>query len=134
MGLFAEVLRGVRPLGGGEVEGSESESEMEEEGEEEDDEGADESLLSEGSVRRDPVAKYDGGNDAMAYGGLGIQISRSSTPRGRRSANASNASLSPSESWVSLSAGSFASGGSVVRHPELGSGVGGEEVRSYDQN
>lgn len=126
MGLFAEVLRGVRPLGGGPpAEESESESEMEEEDEDDYDEGGDESLLSEGSVRRDPVARYDGGNDAMAHGGLGIQISRSSTPRGRRSATAS---LSPSESWVSLSAGSFASGGSVVRHPELGSGVGGEEV------
>ncbi|KAL5346483.1 hypothetical protein ACLOAV_008754 [Pseudogymnoascus australis] len=123
MGLFAEVLRGVRPLGGGPVE--ESESEMEEE-DEVDDEGADESLLSqEGSLRRGPIVKYDGGDDAMAYGGLGIQMSRSSTPRGRRSGNAS---LSSSESWVSLSAGSFASGGSVVRHPELGSGAGSEEI------
>ncbi|OBT63720.1 hypothetical protein VE03_06196 [Pseudogymnoascus sp. 23342-1-I1] len=123
MGLFAEVLRGVRPLGGGPVE--ESESEMDEEDENDDDEGADESLISqEGSVRREPVARYDGGDDVMAHGGLGIQISPPSTPRGRRSGNAS---LSPSESWVSLSAGSFASGGSVVRHPELGSGVGGEE-------
>ncbi|KFY09097.1 hypothetical protein V492_05622, partial [Pseudogymnoascus sp. VKM F-4246] len=129
MGLFAEVLRGVRPLGGGPVEESESESEseMEEEDENDDDndEGANESLISqEGSVRRDPVARYDGGDDTMAYGGLGIQISRSSTPRGRRSGTAS---LSPSESWVSLSNGSFASAGSVVRHPELGSAVGEDE-------
>ncbi|KFY73895.1 hypothetical protein V499_06063 [Pseudogymnoascus sp. VKM F-103] len=124
MGLFAEVLRGVRPLGGGPVE--ESESEMEEEDENDDDEGADESVVSqEGSVRREPVARYDGGNDKMAYGGLGIQISRASTPRGRRSPSAS---LSPSESWVSLSNGSFMSGGSVVRHPELGGGGGSEEV------
>ncbi|KFZ07192.1 hypothetical protein V501_06685 [Pseudogymnoascus sp. VKM F-4519 (FW-2642)] len=124
MGLFAEVLRGVRPLGGGPVE--ESESEMEEEDENDDDEGADESVVSqEGSVRREPVARFDGGDDKMAYGGLGIQISRSSTPRGRRSPSAS---LSPSESWVSLSNGSFMSGGSVVRHPELESGAGSEEV------
>ncbi|OBT51860.1 hypothetical protein VE04_08578 [Pseudogymnoascus sp. 24MN13] len=124
MGLFAEVLRGVRPLGGGPVE--ESESEMEEEDENDDDEGADESVVSQGgSVRREPIARYDGGDDKMAYGGLGIQISRSSTPRGRRSPSAS---LSPSESWVSLSNGSFMSGGSVVRHPELGGGGGSEEV------
>ncbi|OBT41390.1 hypothetical protein VE00_08202 [Pseudogymnoascus sp. WSF 3629] len=123
MGLFAEVLRGVRPLGGGEVE--ESESEMEEE-DEDDDEGAGEEAVSqEGSVRREPVARFDGGGDKMAYGGLGIQISRASTPRGRRSPSAS---LSPTESWVSLSNGSFMSGGSVVRHPELGNGVVGEEV------
>lgn len=128
MGLFAEVLRGVRPLGGGPPVVEESGSEMDEEDEEGDEEGADESLISrEGSVRKEPVVRYDGGDDGMAGGGLGIQISRSSTPRGRRSGNAS---LSPSESWVSLSAGSFASGGSVVRYPELGSsgGGGGEEV------
>ncbi|OBT72640.1 hypothetical protein VF21_08351 [Pseudogymnoascus sp. 05NY08] len=128
MGLFAEVLRGVWPLGGGPppVEESESESEMEEEDEDDEEEGADEEVVSqERSVRRDPIPRYDGGDDKMAYGGLGIQISRASTPRGRRSPSAS---LSPSESWVSLSNGSFMSGGSVVRHPELGSGGGGEEV------
>ncbi|KFZ15192.1 hypothetical protein V502_05733 [Pseudogymnoascus sp. VKM F-4520 (FW-2644)] len=122
----AEVLRGVRPLGGGPPVVEESGSEMDEEDEDDDDEGAEESLISrEGSVRKEPVARYDAGDDAMTGGGLGIQISRSSTPRGRRSGNAS---LSPSESWVSLSAGSFASGGSVVRYPELGSSGGGEEV------
>ena len=108
---------------------SESESEMDEEDENDDDddvEGVDESLRSqEGSVIRDPVARYDGGDDAKKYGGgFGIQLSRSSTPRGRRSGSAS---LSPTESWVSLSNGSFASGGSVVRYPELGSGDGREE-------
>ncbi|OBT81611.1 hypothetical protein VE02_09370 [Pseudogymnoascus sp. 03VT05] len=127
MGLFAEVLRGVRPLGGGPPLVDESESEMEEEDEDdEEEEGADGEVGSrEGSVRREPVARYDGGDDKMAYGGLGIQISRASTPRGRRSPSAS---LSPSESWVSLSNGSFMSGGSVVRHPELGSSGGSEEV------
>lgn len=108
------------------MEVSESESEMDEEDENDDDEGADESLRSEEeSVRRDTVARYDGGDDVKGYGGgLGIQLSRSSTPRGRTSGSAS---LSPTESWVSLSNGSFASGGSVVRYPELGSADDREE-------
>ncbi|KFY21409.1 hypothetical protein V493_07419 [Pseudogymnoascus sp. VKM F-4281 (FW-2241)] len=127
MGLFAEVLRGVRPLGGGPVE--DSESEMEEEDEDDDDEGADESLISqEGSIRRGPIARYDGGYDAMPHEGLGIQMSERSTPSTPRGRRPRSASLSPSESWVSLSNGSFASGGSVVRHPELGSGNRSEEV------